>query len=221
MKVNKFIWLSAVVLNIGFAAVALSFDPSVDKLVEQPDGLHKAALASGGTYRAGGRTPPKYRMNSLEALVKASPTIVVATVSNATPELQNQGRFLRTNCKLTIIETIKGDFVPTDFLEMPGGTYTFSDGSVIDWVEPVWKKLRSGTTYVLFLRRWEDEPDHFHVVSAGQGIFEISPDKEHLISYTYIPYPYDPLIDEANAGRDAFLKKVRSIVTATRLDTLR
>ena len=221
MKVYKFIWLSAVVLNMSFAAVALSFDSSVDKLVEQPDGLHKAALASGGTYHAGGRTPPKYRMNSLEALVRASPTVVVAAVSNATPELQDQGRFLRTNCKLRIIETIKGDFVPTDFLEMPGGTYTFSDGSVVDWVEPVWKTLRTGGTYVLFLRRWQDEPDHFHVVSAGQGIFEISPDREHLISYTYIPYPYDSLIDEANAGTDAFLNKVRSFVTATKLDTLR
>jgi len=29
------------------------------------------------------------------------------------------------------------------------------------------------------------------------------------------PYPYDPLIEDASAGREAFLKKARSIAVAT------
>jgi hypothetical protein len=53
------------------------------------------------------------------------------------------------------------------------------------------------------------------LTSAGQGIFEITSDGEHLISYSYIPHPYDPLIDEASAVREAFVKKVRSIAVAT------
>jgi hypothetical protein len=129
--------------------------------------------------------------------------------------LKDDGRFLFTNYQLNVIETIKGNFAKTDELEMMGGTYTFSDGSIVNWVEPAWKSLRTGTAYILFLHRWEDVPNQFHVVSAGQGIFEITSDGEHLISYTYIPYPYDPLIDDASAGREAFLKKVRSIAVAT------
>jgi hypothetical protein len=58
-------------------------------------------------------------------------------------------------------------------------------------------------------------PNQFRVVSAGQGVFEITSDGAHLISYIYLPYPYDPLIDEAKEGKDACLKKVRSKVVAT------
>jgi hypothetical protein len=181
--------------------------------------LHQSNCASrsrGGTYRTGGGSPPKYRMSDLNQLVTDSPTIIVATVANATAVLKDDGRFLFSNYQLNVIETIKGNFAKTDELEMKGGTYTFSDGSIVNWVEPAWKSLRTGTTYILFLHRWEDVPNQFRVVSAGQGIFEITSDGEHLISYTYIPYPYDPLIDEAKEGKDAFLKKVRSIVVATK-----
>ena len=118
-----------------------------------------------------------------------------------------------------MIETIKGNFAKTDELEMMGGTYTFSDGSIVNWVEPAWKSLRTRTTYILFLHRWEDVPNQFRVVSAGQGVFEITSDGAYLISYTYIPYPYDPLIDEAKEGKDAFLKNVRSIATGQHAKT--
>jgi hypothetical protein len=215
MKSFEFIRLTTIAAAMSVATAALAHDPNIDRLVLQPDGLHKAALASGGTYQAGGRSPPKYRMDDLNSLVAASPTIVVASVSDAIAELQDNGRFLRTNCQLNIVEIIKGNFAKTDLLEMPGGTYTFSDGAVVNWMEPVWTALRPGTTYVLFLHRWEDEPDHFRVVSAGQGIFEITSDGQHLVSHTYVPG--DPLSDDASAGREAFLKKVRSIVVATPL----
>lgn len=215
MKFYCFINLTALAAAMSFATVSLSSDLNINMLQQQPDGLHKAALASGGTYRTGGGSPPKYRMSDLNQLVRDSPTIIVATVTNATAVLKDDGRFLFTNYQLNVIETIKGEFAKSDELEMKGGTYTFSDGSIVNWVEPAWKSLRTGTTYILFLHRWEDAPNQFRVVSAGQGIFEITSDGERLISYTYIPYPYDPLIDDASAGREAFLKKVRSITVAT------
>jgi hypothetical protein len=215
MKSYCFINLTALAAAMSFATVSLSSDLNINMLQRQPDGLHKAALASGGTYRTGGGSPPKYRMSDLNQLVTDSPTIIVATVANANAVLKDDGRFLFTNYQLNVIETIKGNFAKTDELEMMGGTYTFSDGSIVNWFEPAWKSLRTDTTYILFLHRWEDVPNQFRVVSAGQGIFEITSDGEHLISYTYIPYPYDPLIDDARAGREAFLKKVRSIAVAT------
>jgi len=215
MKLNVVVRLATAAAAMSFATISLSSDLDVNMLQRQPDGLHKAALASGGTYRTGGGSPPKYRMSDLNQLVTDSPTIIVATVTNATAVLKEEGRFLFTNYQLNVIETIKGNFAKTDELEMKGGTYTFSDGSIVNWVEPAWKSLRTGTTYILFLHRWEDVPNQFRVVSAGQGIFEITSDGEHLISYAYIPYPYDPLLDDASAGREAFLKKVRSIVVAT------
>jgi hypothetical protein len=215
MKFYCFIKLTALVAAMSFATISLSSDLDINMLQQQPDGLHKAALASGGTYRTGGGSPPKYRMSDLNQLVTDSPTIIVATVTNATAVLKDDGRFLFTNYQLNVIETIKGNFAKTDELEMMGGTYKFSDGSIVNWVEPAWKSLRTGTTYILFLHRWEDVPNQFRVVSAGQGIFEITSDGEHLISYTYIPYPYDTLIDDASAGRESFLKKVRSIAVAT------
>jgi hypothetical protein len=210
-----FINLPALAAAMSFAATSLSSDLDINMLQQQPEGLHKAALASGGTYRTGGGSPPKSRVSDLNQLVTGSPTIIVATVANATAVLKDDGRFLFTNYQLNVIETIKGNFAKSDELEMMGGSYTFSDGSIVNWVEPAWKSLRTGTTYILFLHRWEDVPNQFRVVSAGQGIFEITSDGEHLISYTYIPYPFDPLIDDASAGREAFLKKVRSIAVAT------
>jgi hypothetical protein len=200
MKFHYFINLTALAAAMGFATISLSSDPDISMLQRQPDGLHKAALASGGTYRTAGGAPPKYRMSDLNQLVTDSPNIVVATVANATAVLKDDGRFLFTNYQLNVIETIKGNFTEADELEVMGGTYTFSDGSVVNWVEPAWKSLRTGTTYILFLHRWEDVPNQFRVVSAGQGIFEITSDGEHLISYTYIP----------------FMKNVRSIVSATK-----
>ena len=215
MKSYEFIRLATVAAAaMSLATAALSYDPSIDKLVSQPDGLHKAAVASGGTYQAGGGSPPKYRMFDLNQLVADSPTIVVASVSNATAELVDDGRYIRTNYQLSIVQTIKGDFAKAILLEMPGGTYTFSDGSVINWIEPVWKSLRTGATYILFLTRWEDQPDHFRVVSASQGIVEITSDGQRLISHTYVPNDF--LIDEASAGKTAFLQKVKSIVAASK-----
>jgi hypothetical protein len=215
MKFYCFINLTALAAAMSFATISLSSDLDINMLQRQPDGLHKAALASGGTYRTGGGSPPKYRMSDLNQLVTGSPTIIVATVANATAVLKDDGRFLFTNYQRNVIEIIKGNFTKTDELEMMGGTYTFSDGSIVNWAEPAWKSLRTGTTCILFLHRWEDVPNQFRVVSAGQGIFEITSDGEHLISYTYIPYPHDPLIDDASAGKEAFLKKVRSIAVAT------
>jgi hypothetical protein len=219
MKFYCFINLTALAAAMSFATVSLSSDLNINMLQRQPDGLHKAALASGGTYRTGGGSPPKYRISDLNQLVTDSPTIIVATVTNATAVLKDDGRFLFTNYQLNVIETIKGNFEKTDELEMMGGTYTFSDDSIVNWVEPVWKSLRTGTTYILFLHRWEDAPNQFRVVSAGQGIFEVTSDGDHLISYTYIPYPYDPLIDAAKEGKDAFLKNVRSIARGQRAKT--
>jgi hypothetical protein len=214
MKSHEFIRLATMTASLSWATDALPYNSRIDMLVLQPDGLHKAALASGGTYQAGGLSPPKYLIPDLNQLVSGSPTIVVASVSNATAELLDDGRYIRTNYQLNIIQIIKGDFAKTDLLEMPGGTYTFSDGSAVNQIEPVWKALRKGTTYILFLTRWADRPDHFHVVGAGQGIFEIAFDGEHLISYTYLKN--EPLRDDVSAGKAAFLEKVESIVTANK-----
>jgi hypothetical protein len=219
MKLYCFINLTALAAAMSFATISLSSDLDINTLQQQPEGLHKAALASGGIYRTGGGSPPKSRVSDLNQLVTGSPTIIVATVANATAVLKDDGRFLFTNYQLNVIETIKGNFAKTDELEMMGGTYTFSDGSIVNWVEPAWKSLRIGTTYILFLHHWEDVPNQFRVVSAGQGIFEIASDGEHLISYTYIPHPYDPLIDAAKEGKDAFLKNVRSIATGQHAKT--
>jgi hypothetical protein len=211
MKSSEFIRLATAAAAMSFATAAFSYNSRIDMLVTQPDGLHKAALASGGTYQAGGLSPPKYLIPDLNNLVADSSTIVVASVRNATAILKDDGRFISTNYQLEILETIKGDFASAaDLLEMPGGTYKFSDGSVVIQVEPVWKALQAGTTYILFLKRWDDQPDHFRVVGAGQGIYEITFDREHLISHTHLEN--DPLSDDVSLGKAGFLEKVKSIV---------
>lgn len=212
MKTYTFIALVTVGV-LSYANAALSYDFCTVDLALQPDGLHKAALASGGACQTGALSPPKYRMVDLKQLVAGSPTIVVATVTKATPVLKDDGRFIFTNYQLDIIQTIKGDIAKTDMVEIIGGTYTFSDGSVVNWIEDVWKALRINTTYILFIKRWEDQPNLFRVVSAGQGIFEITSDSQRLVSYTYLQN--DPLKDEAVAGKAAFLRKVQSIVADT------
>ena len=213
MKSHKFIKLATVVAALSLATTAFSRDRDIDMLALQPDGYHKAALASGGTYQVGGRSPPKYIMADLKQLADASSTIVIASVSNATPELLDEGRYIRTNYELHITGLIKGDMAATDVIEIPGGSYKFSDGSVANQVETAWKALQTGKTYILFLTRWPDRPTVFRLTSAAQGIFEVAFDGQHLLSHTYIQD--DPLSDEASAGKAAFLEKVKSIVTAT------
>jgi hypothetical protein len=214
MKSSDFIRLATFTTAMSLATTALSYNSRIDMLVSQPDGLHKAALASGGTYRAGGLSPPKFLIPDLKNLVADSPTIVVASVSNATAVLEDEGRSIRTTYRLNILQIIKGEIANTDLVEMPGGTYTFSDGSVVNQIEPIWKALRTGTTYILFLKRWDVQPNEFRVVGAGQGVYEIGFDGQHLTSYTYLQN--DPLSDEVSAGKAAFLGKVMSIVTATK-----
>ena len=126
MKAYELIWLATVAAAMIFVTAAFSSDSSINMLVRQLDGLHKAALASGGAYQTGRGSAAKYRMNSLNDLVAGSPTIVVASVRSATPVLKDNGRFLFTNYQLNVIEPIKGDFANTDVLEMMGATYTFS-----------------------------------------------------------------------------------------------
>ena len=98
MKSYGLIRLATVAPALSLAATALSRDRATDRLILQPDGLHKAALASGGTYEASAfLSPPKYRMSNLNDLVAGSSTIVVVTVSNANAELQDEGRFIAAN----------------------------------------------------------------------------------------------------------------------------
>jgi len=210
MKSHELIRLATVVTALSLAATASSRDRNIDMLARQPDGYHKAALASGGIYEAGAYySPPKSRVADLNELIAGSSTIVIASVSDATAKLQDEGRFIRTIYQLNITDVIKGNIAPTDVLEIPGGSYKFSDGSVANQVETAWKALETGKTYILFLARWPDRPTVFRLTSAAQGIFEIASDGQHLISDSYIPN--DPLSDEASAGKAAFLEKVNSI----------
>jgi hypothetical protein len=215
MKAYEFFTPATVVAALSLAGTAFSFDRATNMLSLQPDGYHKAALASGGTYNAGSYfSPPKSRVDGLEQLVDASSTIVVASVSDAIPELLDEGRYIRTNYRLQLIKSIKGEMATTDLLEIPGGTYRFSDGSVVNQVEEAWKALQTGKTYILFLTRWPDRPTVLRLTSAAQGIFELDSDGQHLISDTYLQN--DSLRDEASLGKAVFLEKVKSMVTATK-----
>jgi hypothetical protein len=214
MKSRKFIELAALAAAMSLTTVALAANADLLTLSLQPDGLHKAALANGGFFQTGGDSPPKFFIPDLNHLVADSSTIVVATVSKATATLEDQGRYIRTNCQLNVTQAIKGNFAQTSFVEMPGGKYTFSDGSVANQVEPVWKALRPGPTYILFLASSNAEPGAYRVVGASQGVFEIGLDGQHLISYTYLRN--DPLSDQVAAGRTAFLQDVESIVNSPR-----
>jgi hypothetical protein len=84
MKFHKLIKLAAVVAALNLATTALSRDRDIDMLALQPDGYHKAALASGGTYQVGAYySPPKYMMADLKQLADASSTIVFRLTSAA------------------------------------------------------------------------------------------------------------------------------------------
>jgi hypothetical protein len=153
-------------------------------------------------------------MDDLKQLTDVSSIIVVASVSDAFPELLDEGRYVLTEYKLQVIEVIKGNMPETDSLDIPGGSYKFSDGSVVNQVEDAWKAIQVGKTYILFLSRWPDRPAKLQVSSAAQGIFEVAFGTWSLISYTYIQN--DPIRDEARLGKAAFLEKVKAMVADAR-----
>lgn len=185
------------------------------RLARQPDGLHKAALANGGTFESGGGDPPK-GIYDLPSLAVMSTIIVSAKVLKSESILVNEGRDIETLSTLQITQIFKGQSSEQLLhLSMRGGAYTFPDGSKATQTEDIERPLVENVEYILFLERAQDRPNLYYPTAwTGQDVFEVARDGSHLFSHTYLRK--DPLRDEAKAGREAFVQRLQKLIASQR-----
>jgi hypothetical protein len=183
---------------------------ALHELATQPDGLHKAALSNGGIFEVGGHTAPRGRVPDLPSLTAASAMIVSARVLESHSLLTDQGRQIETVYSLDVDQTFKGSTATHLSLTMHGGSYKFSDGSIATQTENLGRPLVQNVEYILFLRSNTDQANMYHLAAVGQAVFEVARDGTHLYSHTYVSG--DPLRDEANAGKAAFIQRLQGII---------
>jgi hypothetical protein len=183
------------------------------QLLHLPDGLHKAALANGGTFDTGPDSPPISRAAGLPDLVSSSTLIVSAKVQSSESKLIDEGRDIATIYSLQIARTFKGENSGQVSLAVKGGTYTFPDGSKAMHTEDLCRPLVQDVEYILFLVRYPDPSDLNLYYEAGrcESVFEVARDGHHLYSHTYMNE--DHLRGEAKAGKQAFVQRLQSIIS--------
>lgn len=146
-------------------------------LSRQPDGLHRAALTNGGTYVTQGDGPPWAEPASITDLVNSSEFVLIAKITDQQTHPINDGRGIATSYKFGIASILKGSLAnPSRYsIDLPGGTYVYSDQSVATVEAPDFPRLRVGRTYLIFCSPSLDSPLALEPFQT-QGIFELSED---------------------------------------------
>jgi len=119
--------------------------------------------------------PRLTRYDTLEALKKDSPTIIVGTVmSKATRVSQYSESAVSTDYSIRVDESLKGILQKDSLVRVNqvGGKLRYENGTYAETVLPdYWKTPQLQKTYVLFLTT-KDTTD-YHLVGGPQGLFEI------------------------------------------------
>ncbi|HEV2618687.1 MAG TPA: hypothetical protein VGU23_01990 [Acidobacteriaceae bacterium] len=218
-KIALAIGLSWTVTSLAVQAQDTQPSKQIDRLraialLQLPDGLHKAALASGGIFETSAAGPPIDIAGGLADLVSGSQLIVAARILSSESILAEEGRDIDTVHTMQVTRTFKGGNPGPISLAVPGGAYTFPDGSKAIEEDTLCKPLVKGAEYILFLTPGTDRPTlHlYYPASRCQAIFEVGRDGHHLYSHTY--FKEDPLRTEARVGKEAFIRQLQKIVAS-------
>lgn len=119
--------------------------------------------------------PRLARYDTLEALKKDSPTIIVGTImSKATRVSSYSESAISTDYSVRVHESLKGILEKDSVIRVNqvGGKLRYEDGTYAEMVLPdYWKTPQLQRTYVLFLTT-KDTSD-YHLVGGPQGLFEL------------------------------------------------
>jgi hypothetical protein len=156
------------------------------RLSREEDGLHKAALANGGSYVL---RIPGTRWNvaaTVADLVSESKLIAIVNVSSEETRLINDGRGIGTFYKFSVISVLEGDAtnLASSMIELPGGTYVYDDRSIAAIDVERRPRMRVGHTYVIFLKPSATSSNILEPTFESQGIFEVSDDGATVRHYS-------------------------------------
>jgi hypothetical protein len=183
------------------------------KLARLPDGLHKAALANGGTYVKLGSDSPWNMAGSLDDLVSDSSTIVIGQVIGERAVLVNDGRAIRTEYTFRLASVLKGAGTnsETRIVVLPGGTYRFDDGTSATIDEFSVPRLLVRHTYMIFGSPLDASPRTIAPSYSDQGVFELGSDGKTVTPHTI--RPGDTMRRLSNSSQAQLISDVQSSIT--------
>lgn len=156
------------------------------RLSRQPDGLHKAALANGGTYVVYGSEEKWIAAVSVANLVRECKIAAVVKITSQEIRLTGDGRGIGTFYKFDLESVLKGALERPHLYSIvrPGGTYVFSDNSIASAVSLNSPRLHIGGTYLVFVSPSSDSPENLWPTFDSQGIFELLGDGVTVHNYS-------------------------------------
>lgn len=193
--------------------------------IQEPAGQDDAALIDAirrGGLREAARIKGHYvgRANTtgwlkydLEGLVEHSAGVIVGTPVKASSQLGSSGTLITTTYQVKVQQTLKGSLAPGETVNvvLPGGKVVFEDGTSAEMKTPDLGQMEGGKRYVLFLSPRQDAPGDFGLTGVGQGLFELSKDKEKAGVKPH-GHHSDVVQKHRDETEEDFLEKVKAAV---------
>jgi hypothetical protein len=172
--------------------------------------LREAARIKGAYV--GDFNPYVWLKYDLEGLTQRSSAIVIGTPTENGSRLHSSGPWVETDYQLKIQRVLKGTVLQGSDIRvsLPGGRVVFEDGTSAETKTPNFERMKSGRTYLLFLREGENGEPVFTLTMWPQGLFEISdgerikPNGRHQVDPVGRKY--------SGASRETFIRDVEAAV---------
>jgi hypothetical protein len=101
------------------------------------------------SFERGGTDSPKWTIPDLSSLAAKGTVIVSAKILKSQPVLFDEGRQIETIYTLQVGHCFKGASTQPINLALPGGSYTFPDGSKATQTEYLYRPLVQNVEYIL------------------------------------------------------------------------
>lgn len=162
-----------------FAAflVAQSERRKGDDVLNKPTGtIRQAAIEAGGNYITTERNLDGWvEYQNLKSILRDSELVVVGSATENICRISPDQRSVRTVYQFSVETIIKGriDRTKPIIISLPGGRFTFEDGSTVEVSTPDFKRMVNGTRYLVFLKT---NGESYFPTGGSQGIFELKSD---------------------------------------------
>ena len=174
-------------------------------VLREPGGtLEKAAKSRRIYVESRSNLDGQLDFNDIKSILRSSSVVLLGTPTENRCALTDDARDLRTVYTFTIERAFKGKMQSGETIQvaLPGGRYTFPDGSTAQINTPNYKRMLNGHRYLLFLSGIPSE-HWFSPTGGSQGIFEFREDNKvqpysHLGFKQLKDYRQDDLLDEVH-----------------------
>jgi hypothetical protein len=180
--------LLAIAATMAIAQRNSQKDTADAALVDRGATLHDAARLVGGVYKSSRvNTDGMLAYPDLKSLARQSSDILVIVPERNECKLSPDGRDIFTHYDVRVEQKLKGRFNPGDhtFVELPGGRFSWDDGTTAQIVTPYFRKMVNGMRYLVFLQRKATDKE-YTPTGGSQGIVLLKDDG------TVVPFAHNP-----------------------------